>query len=730
MKKSVIISAIAAVAVVGVGAYFFWNQSEDFSLENYQPTTEFQNAFAALDNGCVDGNVSQVTNAPSYDIEETVRILNGMEIAQMESTSLGEFLEFMARQDYSQVPQDVLQAKKRLFPIIERMRDLDKQYADLGGTCWMIMRSAGTGLYSLAKNSNAVGAGAAAIEAFEFGDMRAAVDVAKNLGIDQAKTAAFEHFEQQQELKKTLKNAIEEVHTAYVEYLAEYAPIYNKYMKKWNEICLYKDQIYLNLYAGKLDKAYNGCEKVLASHPNNKEALLLKAMSLVQIGSKSNPEVSNIHPLKTLELPIDSMKATQWNSYLIEADQILDGYLSIYPDRSAPALLIKGLLYRAAGDDAQAMVCFDQSSQEYINQVEDLKDMLSSYRVRANYLSKSAEGLHLLKLYRSTMEGFGMFSPNFQKAAYYLNNGKLNASKEEVFNHFFRRGNQGIYDCLLSDMEYCEQNLYESFKQMLIEQQYIDINIEPSAGWLESDAEATKIKVSVTNRSNINLENVRIFLCIHYTDMYKDDYDVVKVPTTKSSIGNRTTVDLGEVTLNYGDKKFEDIVSVRAIAMTDDQICWLDENSYKRKKAQQYYNNSRNTTTVDSTIIAHNASYLDAIDLPAEKLTKLIASETRAICSVEEGGLFSSDKKKMTLFFPRILTMLDPVFTAQAEPGSTYALSPCFNVIDGNDIIVQFDFEPKAGESYPFYICSKYLTDMMRLSYDGSTFSIEDMEIL
>lgn len=729
MKKSVIIGAIAAVAIVGVGAYFFWNQSEDFSLDNYQPTPEFQDAFAALDNGCVDGNVSQVTNAPSYDIEETVRILNGMEIAQMESTSLDEFLEYMARQDYSQVPQDVLLAKKRLFPIIEKMRKLDKEYADLGGTFWMIMRSAGDGLFSLARNSNSVGAGAAVFRASQ-GDITAVFDIAENLGIDQAKNAALDRFEQEKKLEEKLKKEIEDARAAYVEYLSEYAPIYIKYMKQWDEICLYKDKAYLDLYAGNMASAYNSCDKVLEKHTMNKEALLLKALTLVNIGSMSNPESSGIHTYNPSDLQIDSIKATEWNSYLIEADHILDGYLSAYPDRSAPALLIKGLLYQVVGEVTQAMTYYNQSSVEYPRQANHLKDMLDSYQVRAYYLSQSVEGHHLLKLYQSTMEGFGMFSPNFQKAAYYLNNGKLNASKEEVFNHFFRRGNQGIYDCLLSDMEYCEQNLYESFKQMLIEQQYIDVNVEPSAGWLDSKDDATTIKVSVTNRSDISLQNVRIFLCIHYTDMHKDDYDVIKVPTTKNTIGKRSTEDLGEVALDYGGKTFKDIVSIRAIAMTDDKICWLDKNSYKRERAQQYYNNSRNATTVDSTIIAHNASYLDAIGLPAEKLMNMIASETRAICSVEEGGFFSSDKKKMTLFFPRILTMLDPVFTAQAEPGSTYALSPCFNVLDGNDIIVQFDFEPIAGGSYPFYICSKYLTIKMQLSYDGAVFSIEDMVLL
>jgi hypothetical protein len=37
-----------------------------------------------------------------------------------------------------------------------------------------------------------------------------------------------------------------------------------------------------------------------------------------------------------------------------------------------------------------------------------------------------------------------MFSPNLLKAKYYAQQGDLEESKEEIFNHFYRRGNQGV----------------------------------------------------------------------------------------------------------------------------------------------------------------------------------------------------------------------------------------------------------------------------------------------
>ncbi len=60
------------------------------------------------------------------------------------------------------------------------------------------------------------------------------------------------------------------------------------------------------------------------------------------------------------------------------------------------------------------------------------------------------------------MEGYGIFSPNLLKAHYYAEHNDVEKSKEEIYNHFYRRGNQGVYDCLLSDMQYCEDNMYSS----------------------------------------------------------------------------------------------------------------------------------------------------------------------------------------------------------------------------------------------------------------------------
>ena len=95
-----------------------------------------------------------------------------------------------------------------------------------------------------------------------------------------------------------------------------------------------------------------------------------------------------------------------------------------------------------------------------------------------------------------------MFSPNFLKSKYYAQKGMMENSKNEIFSHFFRRGNQGIYDCLLSDMQFCEDYLYSSFKQLLMEHSFIDVAVAPTTDWKFSDKD-DEIEVSINNRSAV-----------------------------------------------------------------------------------------------------------------------------------------------------------------------------------------------------------------------------------
>ncbi len=747
MKKKVVwtLVAVAVLGIAGFVAWRFW-PAESINLEEYTPSEEFQPAWEAMK-----------VKEPEYDLEETVRAMNALEVAQCQSEDFMSYLEYVAKQDFSHVAPEVLEQKKKLFPILQRLFELQKEYEELDDV-WMLMRSATSGATTFVADVNPVGV----LGSMMTGDATLST-ISVGSSMDKAQTAAFEEYERQKELKRKLEREIEAVRMSYIEYLEDYAPVYYKYMQEWNTLCLKKDKAYIDLYGGRPLDAYNQTQEILKDYPTNREALLLKGLALIEMANqqtsktlsptlphngegdpadgKSSESSSNAKSdsisLGTspdgLSLPITG--EGRGEGLLVEAETTLDQYISLYPDRSAPALVLKGMLYRAQGDNGKAISYFDQASMEYPRQAEALTDLLDSYKART-YLNKSAEGKYLLRLYRSTMEGFGIFSPNLLKAHYYAQHGDAEGSKTEIFNHFYRRGNQGVYDCLLSDMQYCEDNMYSSFKQILMEQSFLDVSVEPTMNWTLSDKD-DEIKVTINNRSDIDLENVRIFLCLHYTDMYKDEYDVQKLPSV-NIIKHHDKTEIGVVKLNYEDKKYNDITRIRAIAMTDDKICWIDNVNYKYMKAAQA---AGATSPSGKSVLPVKQQLLEDFNVDNNKLLSIIQTGMKVYGTVSDGNLWNDMKrdmknlvtggdKKLHIDLPRILYIIDPVFSLYQVNDKDKAVHPSENYLSGDHIRLKFDYEPKKNEAIPLYIYSDFANFKVTIKFEEGTPVVKKVELI
>lgn len=725
MKRALVwILSIAAVAAIGTSVwYFFFRTEQTIDLENYQPSEQFEPAYEALQ-----------PKGPDYDIEETVRAMNSLEVAQYKSEDFMSYLEYVAKQDFSRVAPEVLEQKKKLFPILQHLFELQKKYEDFDDV-WMIMRSAGTGAATLSENVSPIGL----LASLCTGD--ATLSSMSIVGsLDEAQVAAFEQYEKEKELKSNLEKEIEQVRMAYIEYLEGYAPVYYKYMKEWDALCLKKDKAYVDLYNGRSIDAYNQAKSILNEYPTNREAMLLKSLSLINIASNYSPTPDSEADDKKLislyrEMNLADAKPAEINDFLVEAETTLDNYIELYPSRSAPALVLKGMIYHHEGEDGKAISYFDQASIEYPRQAEALADLLDSYKNRS-YLNNTQEGKYLLRLYRSTMEGFGIFSPNLLKAKYYDQHGDSEKCKEEIFNHFFRRGNQKVYDCLLSDMEYCEQNMYSGFKQILIEQSFLDVSVKPTKelGMIKNDDE---IEVTINNRSDIDLENVRIFLCLHYTDMYTDEYDVQKLPSV-NIIKHHDKTEIGTVKLNYEDKKYNDITRIRAIAMTDDKICWIDNVDYKYTRAADTAMRKQKKQASDSKLqllkdFDETGESLKAAIASGIKITSNIASKDGDLWSNMKSGvadLVSGKDKKLRIELPRVLSLIDPVFSLNQVNDPDKSIRPDEDYLSGSNIRLKFDYEPKNGDVIPLYIYSDFMNFKVTISFQDGKPSVKSVEIV
>ena len=553
--------------------------ADPFELSNYKPVDEFVPAYEAIRNQRLVAN-------KDYDLEKTVRVMNALELAQANSEDFDEFLKVMARQDYDGVAPDVLEAKQKMLPVLQYMyqlQALDKSLSD----AWMLARSAATGGMEMTRRVNIMD-----IVNTVMGNPIVLLDIFHQEDASKVTHKAFSNYRKDKELRQNVRNDIAKLEASYQQYLTDYAPIYHKYMKEYDALCVEKDKVYLDLYGGQAESALQGADAILKKYPNCTEGQLLKAQAEIVMGVKTHPQSlpkerrldkksAEISITDTIQNPsLGEGYRVGLGSHFASAFNILDDYVAQNPGKTAPALLLRGVLYQRMGESEQALSCFHQASVEYPRQAAQLSDMLDSYCMRT-YLNKTSEGLYLLQLYRSMMEGNGVFSPNLMKAKYYADANRQEESKNEIYNHFFRRGNQKYYDGLLSDMQFCEQNLPMGFKQLLIDRKFLDVKVEPDSKWLVlTDDE--EMQVTIRNKSGKRLENVRLFLCIHYTDMYKDEYDVVKVPQTVSIIEPDEEIEIKDVPLGYREKKYTDITRIRAIAMTDDRLCWVDDIGFSQ----------------------------------------------------------------------------------------------------------------------------------------------------
>lgn len=405
---------------VGVGWWIY--RCVDFSkpvdLESYTPSEECAPAY-----GCLEQAIVQSADTTGYDIEQTVRIMNSFEVAQSQSESFDDFLEYMARQDYRGVARDVLEAKRTLFPLLDEMNTLRRTQKELSSV-WACLKMAtrkeldkasGSYMLSLCSGNPAT--------------------------LSSCVNSAFDAYKEQADLKRKTERRLNRLRRQYIEYLEAYAPVYYKYMDEWNALCLDKDRAYINLYAGKLSDALDSSERVLQKHPVNREGLLLKAIALIRLGEARSFKVVQPSDVALNQQWLRAGKVSQYdgrtlaNPCYFTAQRLLDEYIALYPDKAAPALLLHGVLEEQLGHDTRAVAYYEQAAVEYPRQAEALTDLLDSY-VNRTYLTQSVEGHYLINYYRSTMEGAGIFSPNFRKAALFARQGNLAASQEEIYKHF------------------------------------------------------------------------------------------------------------------------------------------------------------------------------------------------------------------------------------------------------------------------------------------------------
>lgn len=690
------LSFVVIIVVVIVAIVMVRNHRLEEKIQN-----EVQAVEAAFDNSSadaaepltVDAVAVAVDNGPDraypVNLEKTIRIFHILNDGLSKSHSMHDYLKFLATQDYRGVPKDVLDAKKKLIPYYVSIRKAEEDLDEAESRrLWKSV------LQSENLTSENSPLGAAILVAADGVFSPTAIHNLTMQGIATGKEV-FEDIKRNEDLVKAAKEALESNQEVYVEYLSEYTELYVKYMTEWNQLCLDRDHAYIAIHNDDYDGALRKLNEILQKYPNDRESMILKAYSLL-MQKVMSPVVSETY------------------NDIGEVETLLNAYVAQNPDRSAPALVLLGTYNMLKGDEQTAKNLYDQSAVEYPRQAEELLDMYNSYSYR-NYMLKSVEGQFVLEMYKSMMEGYGFFAPNFQKAMLAYDKEDYAKAKEEVFRHFFRRGNQGVYDYLISDMLFVEKHMPKILDMIFEEHSFLDLQAyNPTMSFSD------KLAIEIENRSDKKLSNVRLFICLHLTDMYKDEYIVKKMETSINNIEPHSKADFGMLQMDfelYGKKKnkFDDIVSARAIILTDSLIIWVDQEKVKKSSIRERLRNKKTSRQMfESTkgIVFANGS------ISGKEIVDALNARVSFEMKKKDGFGGIIGGKNIVFHFPRSLDAIKPYFSF-GKISQREAIYPISVILNGNSIDVEFEKNDAfASRKEPLYISSKYGDLFLDVTFD------------
>ena len=579
-------------------------------------------------------------NAKSLNLEATIKTIFVLDEAIKNVKDVNEYKEYLYKFDMSGVAPEVVECFIKLVPILDNLYDSEIE-KEINESLWLVFSELNDVEQTL------INAGTQLVAKDYMGAALTALQARND-----ARKIGFKRYKKDLEIQKKIRD----INNDYHEYLKFSSPIFLKYMSEWDKLCAQRDQAYISLYNSNYNKVLEFSEEALKISSTDREATLLKGFSLLKLNN------------------FDTGNSEGQFTDNIEIQNLLDNYFNKFPKSTAPAFILKGMFEYKKGDIESAMTSFDEASILYPKQAEELLDLANIFNIRSS-IFRSVESEFISKSYMSMMEGFGNFSPNFQKAIIHNDLGNTNKALEEIKRHFFRRGNQVVQDYLPGDLNFCNKYLTDIFSKMFVEHPFVDIEV--SKGSIIDPKNSLRVKM--INNSDRFIENVRLFLCIHFTDTYKDSYQVFRVPDALNNLDAFSEKKFDEpLVVNYkwldSEKEVpEDIVRVRGVIITDDIVSWIDEEGFKFKEAQENFNKYG----------------IENTNFSSEMLQEL----NQAKVLVDRGYVYND----ITFSITKKIIEFDPYVTIN-NINSINPIRPSEKLVDGNQLVYKFRTRKKIDE--------------------------------
>ncbi len=604
---------------------------------------------------------------PDYDIDTTIRVLHEIDLAMAEKQTPDQLMARMAGTDYRDVAPEVLEKRKELLGILmelyARQTRAEDQQAAFEFTSELLLSTLSVVSVSGAVDGRPIGS-------FSV-DRAQAQELLTDLKAKQSERA--EMLDEIDGLEQRLFDAN-----------YAYATTYYKYLDEWDRLCILRDRAYLASRDRDWDTVIATTDEAIRISPKEREAHLLGAAARIEKGGPEDLDV---------------------------AARILDDYVAQHPDATAPAFLLLGTLEERRGNDQKARLHLQQAAAYYPKQAAALGDMLDPYRMRT-YLRQSREGSSIVEEYKATMLGAGYFSPDLQLARASFEAGDFASGKGKVLDHFARRRAQGQWDFLLSDIAYAHDLLGEEFRAIFPEESFLDLEVAPTMF-------GDQIKVGVKNRSDRPLHNATLILCVHFTDMLAGDYEPFSAPATLPAVMPHVTTDFGAMEVKAEilgrERSVADIVSQRAILVTDEAVLWVDTDAFKIAEAKEF---QRARTQGKPAPVARTSWHQEM----EAKLAQQVA-DVGPKAAVEIGSHYGKDD--LVFEIPESLAMFRPNF--RLEYGGV-VIQPEEALIRDGKIVLTFagvgdlDGEGAQAEDAVLVVSSVFGSWRMTWSADGTTF--------
>lgn len=569
-----------------------------------------------------------------YDIDETVRVIHQVDLALQQEDSLEEYLRKVAVQDYRHVAPEVLEARRELLDVLMRLYARQEEAADQQAM-WEMTSELLLSTLSVVSVS---------------GDMNLASPEG-SFSVDRAQAQELlADLKQEQSERRQLVRDVNALERELIETLTDYSDVYYEYVQEWDELAVKRDRAYLAAHNGDWEEVIASADLAIEQAPREREAHLLKAMALIE---QDDPEHAE------------------------EIGRLLSDYIEEHPDSTAPAFLLLGVHHARWGEHDQARLAFQQSAAYYPKQAEQLTDMLDPYKMRA-FLRKSREGSFIVEQYKATMLGAGYFSPDLQMARMLYEQGDDEAARVKVLDHFARRRQQKQWDFILSDVQFCHDLLGPDFWSIFPETTWLDLEVSPTLM-------GKGLKLAVDNRSERTLHNATLVLALHFTDTFPGDYEAIAAPKTQPAVLAHDTTSFGSVEIavevNGETKGVSDIVTHRAILISNEAVSWVDTEEFRIAESAEFRQQQQAAGIQERAVVHPVVERHPGFRSTVERIVEDVPQEA----SMEVESKYGADNVLIEL--PRELAILRPVFRLR-RGDEVFAASD--NVIEGDAIVLRF----------------------------------------